>query len=569
MCRILKCALARRATASNPVAQLLRRPVAHHQHQLQPGPRHADEQLAKHQFVELVEIDLGKNHRRRRLALEAVHRFGQQAAVAEDLVAEQVVFARERFQGVRVAQRVELEDGGFFAAAKRGDGDVLAPVAGGQAGRDGVLGLRQHGVRVALRIDQVIDVGAVEGAGRLHRLARFANGRQQLDDLARAAVVGLGVQGYPARQRYAFPAVQVLRRVFQPDRAAIFLEHAQHDVAPGAGEILALVDDDNVELPALGQLGVIQHVLDLFPDAGPFVVGNDAARPLIGVAQHVEIRDQAAGRHQALDMVGQRAVVADVQGAQAGVDGGGVFGQRQLGLAAAGRAHHAQAVRRELEPARPSGQATGQARDHFFGVADHRAGVGLQAQRVAEEARNFFELVRGPGDGQQLAHLLAELVLVVGVDDVARLDAGQVRVAHDVVGTVQQIIDRQVAFEALGQRVDRARDLRAHLGRLAAKALDQAILGFAEEAGFLFDQQYASVGSDDDEIDFAVGREALFDLGPVHAVVDAVRRVAQGFVQVGQRIELARGGARDGHFGPAGRVDISHGVRRCCFDGTL
>ena len=381
------------------------------------------------------------------------------------------------------------------------------------------------------------------------------------------------MQSHPAGQRHHPAAVQVLHRILEPGGAPAVLEHAQQDVAPGAGKILAFVDDQHVVLPCLGQLFGGERGFHPAPDVGRGVVGRDAAGAQEGVAEHVEGGDPPAGRHQAFDVVGQRAVEADVQRAQAGVDGGVIFGQRQLGLAAAGGADHAQPVGREIEPARPGRQAAGEPRDHLGGVADHGAGVGPQAERVAEKARDFFELLAvivvlaGVVDltlqRQHLADDVGQPVLGGGVDDVARVDAGQVRIAHVVVGAVQQVVDgqrgqaRRVA-EALDQAVDGVQDLGADVFRPALVALDQAVRGFGQEAGFLLDQQHPPARRDNDEVDLAIRRETMFDVGPVDAVIDAVRRVFEGDLEVAEGFDFARGNASDGHFAPACRMDVGH-----------
>ncbi len=462
---------------------------------------------------------------------------------------------------MRVAQAIELQNRRLFAAAKRADRDVLASEARRQARRHGAPRLRQHRLDVAFGIGQLFDVGALERAARLHRLVRCADGREHVDDLARAAVIGVRMQRHPARQRHHPAAVQVLVRVFHPDRAPAFFQHAQHDVAPRHRKVLAFVDDDHVELPGFGQGGVGHRCFNLFPHISRRVIGRDVLRAQPGVRQHVEGRDPTAGRHQPFDVVGQRPVEADVQRAQASIDGSAVFSQRQLRLAAASGADHVQPEWREIEPPRPGGQAAREFGDHRLGVADHGARIGPQVQRVAQEARDLVEVVGALGDGQRLADHACQLGFVRCVDDVVGIDARQWLVAHDVVGAVQQVVDRQRALETLGQALDRGQDLRADLARLALVAFDQAFRRLVQKAGDLLDDHDAAIRREHDEVDVAVHRITLLDVRPVHAVVDHVGRVGQALLQVGERLDFAGGGARDGQFAPAAWLDMGHGVR--------
>ncbi len=332
------------------------------------------------------------------------------------------------------------------------------------------------------------------------------------------------------------------------------------------GKILALVDDQHVVFPRVRQLGGGQRPFHLGPHRRRAVVGCRALRAQERIAQHVEVGDAPALRHQLLDVVGQRPVVADVQRPPAGLDRGAVFGQRQLRLAAAGGADHAQPERGKFEPARPQRQAAGDARDQGFGAADHRAGIRGQIQHLAQIARHAPELRRFLGDRQQAADGGGQLSPLAGIDDARRLDAGQVRIFDPVIRAVQQVVDLQrllrLRRKALAQAIDHAQDLDANVLRLVLVILDQSFRRFGQEAGLLLDQQDATVGRDDDEVDFSVGGKALFDIRPVHAVVDVIGRVGQRRIQHRQRFDFARGGAGDGHFAPAGRIDLGHGGRR-------
>jgi hypothetical protein len=86
------------------------------------------------------------------------------------------------------------------------------------------------------------------------------------------------------------------------------------------------------------------------------------------VAELVVGAGEAAGRGDAAEVIGQRAVEADVERPPAGFEGGAVFGQGELGLARAGGAGDPQAEGLEVEPPRPVGKAAGKPGDQFAGV---------------------------------------------------------------------------------------------------------------------------------------------------------------------------------------------------------
>ena len=216
---------------------------------------------------------------------------------------------------------------------------------------------------------------------------------------------------------------------------------------------------------------------------------------------------------------------------------------------------------REVEPPRPRGQAAREFRDHRFGIADHGARIGPQVQRVAQKARDLVEVVGALGDGQRLPDHTRQLGFVRRVDDVVGIDAGQRLVAHDVVGAVQQVVDRQRALETFGQALDGGQDLRADLARLALVAFDQAFRRLVQKARDLLDDQDAAVRREHDEVDVTIHRVTLLDVRPVHAVVDHVGRVGQALLQVGERLDFAGGSARDGQLAPAAWLDMGHGVR--------
>src|SRR5580698_3328343 len=69
----------------------VRRALRRHYDQLHRGPRRADKELARDLLVEPVEIDLGEDDARRRLALESINRFEQDITLAILRVAEQIV----------------------------------------------------------------------------------------------------------------------------------------------------------------------------------------------------------------------------------------------------------------------------------------------------------------------------------------------------------------------------------------------------------------------------------------------------------------------------------------------
>jgi hypothetical protein len=77
--------------------------------QLHRAARGADEELAHGLVVEYVEIDLGQDDRRCRLALEAVDRFDEEVALAIHRLSEEVVVAGEVAQ-TGLAQAVERQE---------------------------------------------------------------------------------------------------------------------------------------------------------------------------------------------------------------------------------------------------------------------------------------------------------------------------------------------------------------------------------------------------------------------------------------------------------------------------
>ena len=104
--------------------QLRRRLLMQDQGQAHHAARGADEELAHRLVVQFVEVDLGKDHRRGGLALEAVDRFEQHVALAVDRLPEQVVFAGEAAQR-GLAEAVVGHQLRMLATVVADDGDVV------------------------------------------------------------------------------------------------------------------------------------------------------------------------------------------------------------------------------------------------------------------------------------------------------------------------------------------------------------------------------------------------------------------------------------------------------------
>ena len=198
------------------------------------------------------------------------------------------------------------------------------------------------------------------------------------------------MQGDPAGQRGRRAPVEVLHRVFQPQQPRIRTGVAEDEVAPLLGDVLAFVDDDRVEQEGgrNGQLG--GALLQLLEGVGQGEVRSLAGMAHALVAQLVVGADQPATWGDAVEVVGQRTVEADVERPLAGFDRRPVFGQGQLRLARAGRAGDAQAEGREVEPPRPMREAAGNAGDHVPRMAHQRADVRVELDQVAQEGVDLW-----------------------------------------------------------------------------------------------------------------------------------------------------------------------------------
>ena len=135
------------------------------------------------------------------------------------------------------------------------------------------------------------------------------------------------------------------------------------------------------------------------------------------------------------------------------------------------------------------------------------------------------------------------------VDDAVGFDAGGMRLAHEVIGAVQQVFEarhtaagstREARRETALQRMARARDADRHIAVAPAVPRHQTVRTFFEEAAALLDGQHVAGRIHDDEIDVAVDREALIETRPVHAVIDRIGRRQRAFEQ-GERGAFALG----------------------------
>ena len=193
------------------------------------------------------------------------------------------------------------------------------------------------------------------------------------------------MQGHPAGQGGRRAPVEVLQRVFQPQQARIGPGVAEDEVAPLLGDVLAFVDDDRVEQEGgrNGQFG--GALLQALEGIGQGEVRRLAGMAHALVAELVVGAGQPAARGDAVEVVGQRAVEADVERPLAGFERGAVFGQGELGLARTGRAGDAQAEGLEVEAPRPVREAAGNPGDHIAGMAHQGADIGVELDQVAQE----------------------------------------------------------------------------------------------------------------------------------------------------------------------------------------
>ena len=194
-----------------------------------------------------------------------------------------------------------------------------------------------------------LDLVGGDRRGRLDVEIAGQQAAQQLDDRPRAAVVALRVQRDPAGQGRRRAPVEVLHGVFQPQEARIGPGMAEDEVAPLLGDVLTFIDDDRVEQEGSAQRqfgGALLQALE--------GVGQGEVRCLAGMA-HALVTElvvgagQPAARGDAVEMIGQRAVEADIERPLAGFERGAVLGQGQLGLSRTGGAGDAQAERLELK----------------------------------------------------------------------------------------------------------------------------------------------------------------------------------------------------------------------------
>ena len=408
-----------------------------------------------------------------------------------------------------------------------------------------------------------VGVEAVHGPARLDLVVDEPKRVDQRDDHLRRPVVDRRLERDPAGQRRRVATVQVLRRILEPQHPAVGADHSRERLGPARLEVLALVDDQQVERfaqaavasarrpagSAGGQSGVVgrrlrsyrrhDRVGEPLEGAGLRVVGPLAALLQQPVAELVEGRAGPGLRRHAAHRVGQRPVEADVARAAAGGIGGAQFGQGQLRLAGPGGAAHPQPERLHREPPRPGREAAGQPAVLFARAAAHRVDVRHQLDPVGQErvhvarlggrravrlarARRQRALIEQRGDppGQRVAR--------ARIDDPLGIDGRWRRSRQLAVGQVQQVVDvepaavRKAARELAHQCIQIARDLRAHLLRPRRVGLDEVVSVRRDFAVLLLDRDRPTVAVDDDEVDLAVEGGRLVGMRPVHAVIDGV-----------------------------------------------
>ena len=308
----------------------------------------------------------------------------------------------------------------------------------------------------------------------------------------------------------------------------------------------------------------IQRRLEAGEDVGLAEVGHLTTGAQQAVGELVVGGHLAAGRHHQRDVVGQRPVVADVEGAPPDGQGVAIDGHRQLGLARAGGAGDAQPEGLAVDAPGPLCQPAGEAGGQAVGLADHRVHLGHQLQDVAQEA-----LDPGPaGEPRPLGRQDAaddrdQVGPPAEIHDARRVDARAARLLDHVVGAVQQRFDldgikaahrTQPGREVVGM----PGELQRHALVPPAGALGEAARRLGEEAGLLFDQQQLAGGADNGEVDLAGDREAaLGDPRPVHAVVHGVLG-RQPIGQQGEGFDLTLGGTAGLQLAPAVGMDEGH-----------
>ena len=280
---------------------------------------------------------------------------------------------------------------------------------------------------------------------------------QQLDDRPRAAVVALRMQRDPAGQRRWWAPVEILHRVFQPQEPRIGPGMAEDEVAPLFGDVLALIDDDRVEQEGSANRQLVSSLLQALEGIGQGEVGCLAGMAHALVTELVIGAGQSAGWGDAVEMIRQRTVEADVERAPAGLQGGAILGKGQLGLSRAGGAGDPQAKRLELKPPCPMCETAGNAGDHIAGMAHQGADVGVELDQVAQEGVDLWCGLRFLAGRQKTFNDLAKLVAPAGIDDAFGNEAGGFRVFDCVVRAVRagrRYVPRECRHERRACRAD-------------------------------------------------------------------------------------------------------------------
>lgn len=328
-------------------------------------------------------------------------------------------------------------------------------------------------------------------------------------------------------------------------------------------EVLAFVDDQRIEPPALGDRRLREARLELRERVARAEVGDVTAVARDPVAELVVVRDLHALRSDSRDVIGERPVEAHVKHALAGRDGAAHRLHRELRLAGARGRDHAQPERFEFEPASPCGEAAREPRDERVRLADERARVRRERKLVREEMMHLRRARKGRlVGGQRIDDARGERVPARRIDDPRGRDARDRGVPDRVIGAIQQFLYAVRARAERGgeppmQVLERARELDRHVALGLQIDLDEPLRRLAQEARLLLDHEHAPGRAHDHEVGFAEYREVVVGARPVHAVIDGVC-VGQRPLQRRERFAFALGRARGGEVLPVVGNDAGH-----------
>ena len=217
-------------------------------------------------------------------------------------------------------------------------------------------------------------------------------------------------------------------------------------------EVLALVDDQQVHRRPRRGRGLDDGGCEPVEDAGLRVVDRIAALAHQPGAELVEgVASLGHGCH-ASHRIGQRPVEADVQRRLAGHLRRAQLLEGELRLARACRADHPQAVRLQLEPARPGGQPAGQPAVLVAREATHRIDARQRIDQAGQKGvhvgsvRRFgaVGVSRGRRKGpsvKQLDDARGQPVAPARIDDAVRINRRRQRPGQLVIGQVGQVVD--------------------------------------------------------------------------------------------------------------------------------